>query len=190
MNVEEGNRKIAEWFRGHTPDLAWEPAQRCPQGHHMMIAVESEANDDNDAWVPDVAWGIGSLCLRCIAQPIFEDHPMWDRLYYGYVMAMRIREDHQTDRTWHPEWRIQAVPHDFRKPAYLLEALAATRWDVEWWYYEKSPEGAVESGYNVEITDRDDDSTVIGVASAQDLVQALWEALVEAVDGGLGSEDA
>ncbi len=52
MNVEEGNRKIAEWFRGHTPDLAWEPAQRCPQGHHMMIAVESEANDDNDAFLP------------------------------------------------------------------------------------------------------------------------------------------
>ena len=109
MNVEEGDRKIAEWFRGHTPD---------------------------------------------------------------------------------PEWRIQAVPHDFRKPEYLIQALAATRWDVEWWYYEQSPEDGMESGYNVEITDPDDDSTVIGVASAPDLVQALWEALVEAVDGGLGSEDA
>ena len=81
-------------------------------------------------------------------------------------------------------------PYNFRDPAYLLEALAATRWNVEWWYYEQSPEDGMESGYNVEITDPDDDNTVIGVASAPELIQALWEALVEAVDGGLGGEDA
>lgn len=80
------------------------------------------------------------------------------------------------------------LPRDFRQPEDLLRVLAFTEWDVEWWHYRKTTH--VEYGYNVEISDPNDDNTVIGVASAKELPQALWEALVEAVDGGLGSEDA
>lgn len=77
--------------------------------------------------------------------------------------------------------RICGEEHDFREPEYLLLALAALRWDVEWCFYQKVDDDGFqeESGYNVQIADEE---AIIGVASESELIRALWAALVCAVD--------
>jgi len=41
-----------------------------------------------------------------------------------------LAKEHDSDSTWHPECRVQAVPHDFTNPRWLLP-------EVEAWIAQK-----------------------------------------------------
>lgn len=89
---------------GH-PELAWEPAKTCPQGH---INYRRQMIDQ--------------ICEACIQQ-------MWDereghREQFASITEVAnfmVRQPAIVTR----QWRIQAVPKDFTQPAPLLSAAQA-----------------------------------------------------------------
>lgn len=116
------NREIAEALTamglGH---LAFETATECPQDH------PSTDVDTNDFGGPDYkedeGWGIGVLCLTCIANS--KEIEKCIDADVEYFRARKVRDAHQADPTWHPEWRVQGAPHDFTDPRYLRPAVRA-----------------------------------------------------------------
>ncbi len=118
------NQIIAEWLAEHgMPELAWDVSEKCQQGHGSMVAVEHPEYDDYDDWVKDVGWQRHAICLECVVRSGLVRGVPDDFAYYAYDAARNIRANFQDDPSWHPEWRIQAVPFDFLQPAPLLAAV-------------------------------------------------------------------
>lgn len=114
---------ISAWLAAHGhPEWAWEPAEKCPQGH-----------DNDDPECGGALHDIGEICYECW-------HAWAQKGDYGAANDARI--EYYYDRTWHPEWRIQAVPKDFSLPTPLLAAVRTfvrTRTqDGSFWSYQTS----------------------------------------------------
>lgn len=111
--TQDVNRVIADGLRAaRLPEgLAWEPAKQCPQGH---------PNDDMA-----VNQGIGEMCRTCEARWVLLEPDGTA----GRADEVRARDhelfEHRRDVNWHPEFRIQAVPHDFTDADYLVPAAEA-----------------------------------------------------------------
>lgn len=121
MTNTERNTALAEIFG---PE-GYEAATECPQGHEDWVAIEHYDYDDHDFYTEDIGYGTGALCLRCLTlDPELMQGVGTDRAYYAYDTARIIRGRHNTDPTWHPEWRIQAMAKDFTVP-WVLEPLVA-----------------------------------------------------------------
>ncbi len=116
--MPNGNAIIARWLAAHGhPELAWEPAKTCPQGHSLGRV------------------DIGGLCSRCADDYLMSHESL---SYYGEAVEEMQRMPDAVKRMW----LIEAVPKDFAQPAPLLAAVRTfvrTRTqDGSFWSYQTS----------------------------------------------------
>ncbi len=119
MTNDERNNRIAEALdRLGMGELAWETAQKCPQGHW------------NTTPHGVTQYPVGTLCGRCLLgyQGELEVDDQGVIRCFGIQEQLRQEvEAHRQDLLWHPEWRIGHVARDFTKADTLYAAFDA------WW---------------------------------------------------------
>lgn len=97
---------ISSWMAEHGhPELAWDPAKKCPQGH---------LNETD---------GVGDYCSECMKDwaHAHQEHAWTERALsdaIGKIMVW-IRKNPAD----YEQWRIQAVPKDFTRSEALLAAV-------------------------------------------------------------------
>jgi hypothetical protein len=118
------------------PLAAYHPAPLCPQGHSVWRWYAGGT--------PKIR-AIGHLCVGCLHYWLTDVLP--DRAAYRARFAEM--EAHETDPTWHPEWRIPpGAPQDFCGSLDLtVSALLrmGLRWDIatQVWHPGLSPQSVV-----------------------------------------------
>ena len=176
---------VAAEAAGLPAELLWDTAKRCPVMHDQQMAVEDYAIDCTDDWIDDWGWQIQALCLSCITNDaeLMEPFSMYHTSYHLYDGARKIREEHNHDVAWHPEWRIGRVAKDFTDPTNLLpvvKAWIALQPDDEVWTYQVAWCKGQPSGNLYELVDQDwgrfydgDDAESEWVSLALALAKAL-----------------
>lgn len=155
---------------GIAPELLWEPAETCPQGHPA----------------PSSTHKVGTLCYRCALEGFRSEDLVDGKSYTDYQYQIW---QHQYNPDYHPEWRIQPVPKDFTKPG-NLEPFAERLLDV--WNAETAKKyyvfthtffpNAGTATHSVQIADYFGDTTVVGYGEGMSYEVALGEALLDAAE--------
>ena len=190
MTDTERNTALAALFGPEE----YKAAMECSQGHGNIKEVYVEDNPPATEWVSGDPWDVGNLCAQCV----IKGTPRFRTLWLGgsgpeaFELAEMEIEDHASDPTWHPEWRIQGVPRDFTVPG-VLEPLAEallSRWSPDLpfsmyrWSHQFFPVGP-ERGHFVTISiDNMDQSELdrAGEGGGTTYEIALGEALLDAVE--------
>lgn len=116
--MSDENQVIAEWLDAHDhPDLAWEPAWECPQGHPNVGRSDDERTP------------IGEACSGCLMTNVPDTYRT--RAWEWAASMNAAMADHPELQ---PEWRIGRVPHNFTLPEYLLPALEAFSHKSGWMF--------------------------------------------------------
>lgn len=106
------NQRLAEALdaAGH-PEVVWDSAKSCPQGDSNSVIIPMGGMEE---------YSVGQLCFTCCVR----QYPKWTFLDALRQARADIR-DHDSDPTWHPEWRFRRVPKDFFDATTLLAAVHA-----------------------------------------------------------------
>lgn len=180
----DNNEIIAEWLETYGRKApAYEQALVCQHGHDSQIVIDDGSGlGSGEHWADDVEWQPGGLCLSCMIFGTVSDD-WYDTLWKKYAEAMEIRRKYQADLSYHPEWRIPAVPVDFTKLEYLIPAIETWRnlnSDRSWWVGASGT--PVDSDYHAyaEILNENnqvfvDDAETAGMALREVLAQMLAE---------------
>lgn len=121
--MDNVNERLAQHLRAvGLNEYAYETAKECPQGHTSTDVTTGDFSEP--VWGSDDEWGAGTLCLTCLTNdralvPLSADADV------DYFRARKVRDEHNTDPTWHPDYRVQEAAKDFGKPEVLFPALWA-----------------------------------------------------------------
>ena len=94
----------------------WEPAAQCPHNH-------TNISPDDGGYLASIR----ELCAYCLVEAAWdawdkdESHPLQT------IMDAALQDDHISDVTWHPEWRIGRQPKNFTHMANIYSLVEEWR---------------------------------------------------------------